>query len=170
MTMPQQSTSNTEWHRPFWLIAGVIIVIVLLMLLLDMGPETTLVAAFGAFLGATVWCVTSLSQAPLIAKPPPRAVAPPRTVGADQRVKALRTGILFGRALGGHSDHLQQTLLEVIDDQLMHSHGIDRSNDPEAAASIIGPKLTAFVNDPEAAASIADTKQLTRIVTLIEQI
>lgn len=163
-------TSAPNWQRPFAWIAASILVIVGLMALLNMGPETVLVAALGALIGTTIWCVASLSNTQRLITPTPRAVALARTVGTDSRVRALRTNILFGRALDGHSDRLHETLLELIDDQLLHAHGIDRALDPNAAAVIIGPHLTAFVGDPTAAASIADTKKLNRIVTLIEQI
>lgn len=159
-----------DWKRPFRWISAAIVTVLLLMVLLGMGPDTLLIVAFGAFIGAAIWCVSSLSQTVRMVLPLPRAVAPPRTVGTDSRVRALRTSILFGRALDGHSDRLRQTLLELIDDQLVHAHGVDREVDPGVAASIIGPQLSAFVDDPQASASIADTKQLTRIVTLIEQI
>jgi len=170
VTSHRRGASDNDWHRPFVIITGAVTVVILLMLMLDMGPQTILIAAFGAFIGAGAWCIASLSHTSLLAKPPPRAVVLPLAAGADRRVRALRTGILFGRALDGHSNRLHKTLLELIDDQLIHAHGIDRAVDPDGAASIIGPKLTSFVNDPDAAASIAQTKELTRIVTLIEQI
>lgn len=169
MTAPS-GLPKGEWRLPFWLTVAAISAVVAFMIVFDMGPETTLVVAFGAFIGAAIWCVLSLSQPQWMPTAPPRAVVAPRAAGADQRVRALRTGILFGRALDGHSDRLYHTLVDVIDDQLLHAHGVNRSIDPEAAASIIGPNLASFVNDPESAGSIANTKELTRIVTLIEQI
>lgn len=163
-------TGRSEWVRPFVATTAVVVVVVVLMTITDMEPEPLLVATFVTLLATGAWCVATLSNSIRSPNLVPRAVAVPLTIGADRRVKALRTGILFGRALGGHSTRLHQTLVGLIDDQLQHAHGIDRATDPDRAASIIGPKLTAFVNDPEAPASVASTKELTRIVSLIEQL
>lgn len=152
------------------LVLGCILVVEIAMFSLNMGPEPLLVAAVGAFAGATVWCIHSLSGDIPMAPPTPRAVAPPRAPGADRQVKALRTGILFSRSMSGHGERLHDKLVDVIDDQLMHTHGIDRAAKPELAASTLGPKLTAFVNTPDPDASVSDTAELTRIVSLIEQL
>lgn len=160
--------SGRRW--PFLLTLGAILVVEVLMFSLNMGPEPMLVAAVGAFAGATVWCLYSLSDSTPTAPPTPRAIAAPRAPGADHQVKALRTGILFSRSMTGHGERLHDTLVDVIDDQLIHTHGVDRAAEPATAASILGTKLTAFVNASEPGASVSDTKELARIVTLIEQI
>ncbi len=170
MSSTRDSGSAPEWRRPFLLIVGVVLLVELGMSLLDMGPEIMLVAALGAFTGATIWSVRSLSDTTKGPQPTPRAFAPPRAAGADSRVKSLRTGILFGRTMSGYADRLHETLVEVIDDQLVHAHGIDRFTEPAAAADVIGPTLAAFVSEPEAAALMTDTKEINRIITLIEQI
>lgn len=165
------SRSNTsDWRRPFFITVGSVLVVELAMIALNMGPETLLVAALGAFVGAVSWCLWSLSSTTKGPLPTPRAFAAPRAAGADHRVKTLRTGILFGRNMHGYADQLRETLIDLIDDQLVHAHGIDRLMQPDDAASVIGPRLTSFVNDPDASASLSNTKELTRIVTLIEQI
>lgn len=160
----------SEWRRPFLITVCSVLLVELAMVALNMGPETLLVAAVGAFVGAAAWCFWSLSDTTRGPEPTPRAFAAPRAVGADQRVKTLRTGILFGRNMHGYADQLHEILIDLIDDQLVHAHGIDRAIQPDEAASVIGSQLTSFVNEPEAPASLSNTKQLTRIVTLIEQI
>ncbi len=164
------SGAAPEWRWPFLLIVGVVLLVELAMSLLDMGPEIMLVAALGAFTGTVVWTARTLAETTKGPRVAPRAFAAPRAAGADGRVKSLRTGILFGRTMSGYTDRLHETLVAVIDDQLAHAHGIDRATEPVAAAEVIGPALTAFVSEPEAAASMTDTREINRIVTLIEQI
>lgn len=162
--------ARADWRRPFLLILGAVLLVEITMSLLDMGPESILVAAIGALVGVTIWSARSLADTTRGPQPTPRAFAPPRAIGADSRVKNLRTSILFGRSLSGSTELLHENLIKVIDDQLLHAHGIDRAAEPAAAAATIGQALTAFVTEAEAVESVADTKQLSHIITLIEQI
>lgn len=170
MRVAQRTDMVDRWRWPFVLILATIVVVEIFMFGTNMGPEPWLVAVVVALVGVTIWCLSLLAATTHALVPTPRAVAAPRAPGADRRVKALRTGILFSRNMSGHSERLHETLVGVIDDQLMHAHGIDRASAPEAAAAVLGSKLAAFVRDADASASVADTKELARIVTLIEQI
>lgn len=157
-----------EWHLPFALIAGFVLLVEVVMFGLDMGPETMMVAAVIGFTGICVWCYFSLVQSTAEPPEPARVVAASRLVGTDRRVRHLRTSILFGRSMGGYTERLHETLVDIIDDQLLHAHGVDRANDPEAAAAILHPRLQAMVSDPDSVADISKTDELARIVALIE--
>lgn len=170
MSLARRTDMVNGWRWPFLLTLAAILVVEIFMFGTNMGPEPWLVAVVVALAGVTIWCLYLLAETTPALQPRPRAIAAPRAPGADRRVKGLRTGILFSRNMSDHAERLHETLVGVIDDQLKHAHGIDRGSAPEAAASVLGSKLTAFVSDADASASVADTKELARIVTLIEQI
>jgi hypothetical protein len=163
-------TPTSEWTRPFVTAAAVILVVELAMVALGMGPQTLLVAALGAFLAATIWCLQALLDSVPPSDPAPPAIAPAPPAGFDQRVRTLRSGLVFSGGMEAYSERLHNTLIDLIDDQLAFAHGIDRQADPVRAASIIGPELDDFIRRPDAAATLSRRRDLDRIVTLIEQL
>ncbi len=160
----------TPWRTPFAIIVAVVLVVELVMLALGMGPQVLLVAAVGAFVGSAVWCLQPLLDGAAVPEPPPPAVASTPPPGTDHRVKRLRSGIVFSSGIDTHSERLYLTLVDLIDDQLAHAHGIDRRAEPAAAEAIIGPELAEFGRNPDAAKTLSRRRDLDRIVTLIEQI
>lgn len=156
--------------RPLLAIVGLVVCVLIVMYALDMGPTTPVVAALGTFVGMVAWSALSLADSTPVRQPPPRPVAAQRAVGADRRVKALRSSILFGRNMDGYSERIHESLVDVLDEQLMYAHSIDRQTQPDQAAAILGPELWDFLNDPDAVAIVAKTKELNRIVTLIERV
>lgn len=152
------------------MIVSAVFVVELAMVALDMGPETLLVAAVVSCVAASVWCVRSLSMTTANTEPRSSVVAEPARPAMDGRVRTLRSEIVFGRNPARDADRLHATLIELIDDQLRHSHGIDRLTDDDRAAAVLGPELSGFIQDPTAVATLSDVHRIDRIVTLIEQL
>ncbi len=157
------------WRTPFVITVVAILVVEVAMVALGMGPEVLLVAAVGACVGSAVWCLHPLLET-AAPEPPPAAVAAVPPPGADHRVKRLRSGIVFSSGMDVYAERLYLNLVELIDDQLVHAHGIDRRTAPADAEAVIGTELHRFVEDPEAAKALSRPRDLDRIVTLIEQI
>ncbi len=160
----------SEWQRPFIVTLVLILLVVLGMAALGMGPATMLIVAIGAFLGSARWCLQPLLERTAMPEVPPRAIAAPAPPGLDQRVRRLRSGIIFSNGADSFSEPLYRSLIELIDDQLISAHGIDRQHDPVSAERIVGPELHDFVQHRDAARLLTRTSDLDRIVTLIEQI
>jgi hypothetical protein len=83
---------------------------------------------------------------------------------------SLRNGIAYGRPDDASTDRLRAALVDLVDDQLLAAHGIDRRTDPKRAAAVMGATLTAFVDDPALGRRLTKSRDLDRIVTLIEQL
>ncbi|WP_040495613.1 hypothetical protein [Ilumatobacter nonamiensis] len=151
-------------------IAGAAIAVVVVMFLLGMGPSILLVTALVAVIGVGIWFVLDLSIVAVGSDGFPTAVAPPPTVSADRRVARLRSGLAYGRSSDDSFELLRASLVELIDDQLLAVHEIDRLSDPAAASQVLGPELTRFVEDERTVKQLARPRSLDRIVTLIEQL
>jgi hypothetical protein len=155
--------------RPLAVIAAGTGAVVAFMLLSGMGPELVLVIALGLLVGLGGWRLASLADATPTESTgtiSERAAPPAR---ADRRVMRLRAGLAYGRPDGITLERLRATLVEVIDDQLLVVHRIDRAADPAAAAAVLGPELQRFVDDPDASA-ITRPDRLDRTLTLIERL
>jgi hypothetical protein len=160
----------SRWKRPVAVIVGATIAVEGFMLASGMGPQVALVAALCSLIGVAVWLALDLAKAAvgssgvvvgLPVEPEPRA---------DRRVMRLRSGLAYGRPDGASLEHLRLSLVELVDDQLLAVHRIDRRNDPGAARVVLGDELDAFVNDPGAAAVLLKPRSLDRILTLIERL
>lgn len=69
---------------------------------------------------------------------------PVRPPGEDPRLALLHrvvSGHLDGRAVG---EQLHHHLMAVADQRLLAHHGVSRLADPDRAAELMGPELTAF--------------------------
>ena len=156
-------------HRVATIIVGILVVEVL-MVVTGTGPDLLLVAGLGCLIGAAGWCAVDLHAAAVEADPLPVAHRTPPPTGVDRRVRLLSTGLRFDK----HSDHsakrVRDSLVELVDDQLVAKYGVDRTVDPAAAERILGPQLFRLVDDPDSARSVARPKNLTHIVTLIERL
>ena len=159
-----------EWRTPFLAILAGVLLVEVAMVALDMGPEPLLVAAVVTVAASTVWCVRSLALTTVDISQPVVAVANPPAPGADSRVRALRSSLVLGRTPGGDTDRLHATLVEVIDDQLQHAHGVDRQLQATEAHALLDPELRRFVEHPDAAPELAAASHVQRIVTLIERL
>ena len=154
-------------RHPFVTGAIAVLLVESTMLLLDMGPEPLLVAAVVAVAGCAIWCLSTLSGTASFIEP--LADAPAPSVGADWRVTRLRSAV-WSLGEEGASTRLHSTLVDLIDDQLEHAHGVTRRGDPEAAMRIMGPELQAFSERPDAARSLSRTAELDRNVSMIDRL
>lgn len=154
--------------HPAMLIIGTAVLVDVLMLATDMGPSLGATTSLGLLVGATIWFMAEIG--PSAARPRPATVgvkAPEHR--ADLRITTLRQALAYGGNDYYLAERVHTSLVDVIDDELRATHGIDRELDRAAAAVILGPELCRFIDDPEAAASMT-ARSLARIVTLIEEI
>lgn len=160
----------SSWRRPVGAIVAITIVIEVAMALSGMGPAVAPVAAVAVFVGLAFWFVGDLASTAIGTSGLP--VAPPDepAARADRRVTQLRSGLAYGRADDVAQERLYATLVELIDDQLVSVHFIDRASNPAAARAVIGDELDVFVNDPRAARKLVQPRSLDRILTAIEKI
>jgi hypothetical protein len=159
-----------SWKRPVVTIAGITIVVDLLMVLTDMGPDVGLVTALCVLLGVGLWFISDLKDATSASAEVATDSAPTSAESTDRRVMRLRSGIVYGQPGSNSLERLRATLVDLVDDQLLAAHQIDRVEDPDAARAVLGDDLFAFVEDSGAADELAEPRQLDRIVTLIERI
>lgn len=154
--------------NPAILIIGAAVLVDLLMLATDMGPSLGATTALGLLVGATIWFMAEIG--PTAARPRPATVGPkPPEHRADLRITTLRQALAYGGNDYYLAERVHTSLVDVVDDELRATHGIDRQRDPDAAAAILGPELCRFVGDSDVAATMT-ARSLARIVTLIEEI
>ncbi len=138
--------------------------------LLGTGPDVVLLGAAGLLAAATFWYITDMSERTMstggVAAPP----ATPPAARIDHRLMTLRNGIAYGRSSDASTERLRAALVDLVDDQLRTAHHVDRSTDPERAAAVLGPELAAFVDEPDRTRRLTRTRDLDRIVTLIERL
>lgn len=159
----------TGRRLPLAVIAAGTAAIVAFMVLSGMEPELLLVIALCLLVGIGGWYLATLAdETPTESTGSigARAAPPAR---ADRRVMRLRAGIAYGRPDGITLERLRATLVDVIDDQLLLAHQIDRATDPIAAAEVLGPELQRLVDDPDASA-LARPDHLEHTITLIERL
>jgi len=159
---------NVDPH-PALMVVGATVVVDILMVLTDTGPNLLAITALGLVLSALVAYV--VDTGPIVARPRPAtttASAPEQR--SDLRITTLRQALKYGNTSSDHylSARVHHTLVAVIDDELRSVHGIDRATDPAGALAILGPELNRFVEEPRTAAWTP--RRLAHIVTLIEQI
>lgn len=158
------------WTRPVAVIVATTIVVDVVMVATDTGPDVLLLTALCVLVGVALWFLSDLMDATFEAT---EFVATPNTTRAqatDRRVMRLRSGLVYSRHDDTSLDRLRTGLVELVDDQLRASYQIEREDDPGAARTVLGDELFAFVDDPKAARGLARPQQLDRILTLIEQI
>ncbi len=159
-----------SWRRPALTIVGVTIVVDVLMVVTGMGPQVVLVAALGVLVGAGVWFLADLAEVIEGATGVPASTSKEPVARADRRVMQLRTGLAYGRPDRATLLQLRTTLVDLVDDQLRAMHLIDRAEQPDAARTVLGDDLYAFVTDPDSATVLTDHRRVDHIVTLIERI
>jgi hypothetical protein len=155
--------------QPLAVIAAGTVSVAAFMLLSGMGPELVLVVSLGLLVGLGGWQLATLADATPTESTgtiSERGAPPAR---ADRRVMRLRAGLAYGRPDGITLERLRATLVDVIDDQLLTAHQIDRAADPVAAAAVLGPELQHFVDDPDASA-LTQPDRLEHTLTLIERL
>lgn len=146
------------------------IALVVAMSVTGMGPEVALVMALAVLVGAVCWACSDLTKITTGSTGLPAAEAAAPVARVDRRVMRLRSGLAYGRNDRESLDRLRDTLVELIDDQLLAVHLIDRSVDPAAAHAVLGDELTTFVEDPDTARLLDKPRFLTTTVTLIERL
>jgi hypothetical protein len=143
----------------------------IVMVATGMGPNLVLVTTLGALAGMAVWTVAKVADATPATAPIDASIRTAPLARSERRVARLRTGLSYAGPNGPVLEQLHESLVNVIDDQLLVVHQIDRSVDPVAARAVIGEDLHAFIDDRAAAtAALAQPRRLDRILTLIEQL
>jgi len=160
----------SQWRRPLAIILAAAVALVVLMILSGMGPNVALVLSLTILVGSGYWVVSDLLGITFGSEGLSTAEAPPPVAGADRRVTRLRIGLAYGRYDDGSLERLRASLVELIDDQLLAVHSIDRSVDPAAADEVLGDELSEFVRDPATARRLDTPRLLAHTVTLIERL
>ncbi len=151
-------------------IAGVTAAIIVAMAAAGMSPDPILLAPLGLLAGTGIWFLADLGDRAVPTAGVAPSTAPPPTARVDHRLMTLRNGIAYGRPDDAATDRLRTALVDLVDDQLLAAHDIDRQREPERAAAVMGPTLTAFVDDPALARRLTKSRDLDHIVTLIERL
>jgi hypothetical protein len=159
-----------RWKRSLAALVVGAISLAVAMSVTGMGPEVALVMALAVLVGAVCWACSDLTKFTSGSAGLPAAEAPPPVARVDRRVMRLRSGLAYGRSDRESLDQLRETLVELIDDQLLAGHLIDRAVDPAAAHALLGDELSTFVQDPDTARLLDKPRYLTTTVTLIERL
>jgi hypothetical protein len=159
-----------QWKRAVATLVAGAIALVVVMSVTGMGPQVALVVAVTVLLGAVCWAVSDLVRIAVGSSGLPSAEAPTPVARVDRRVMRLRSGLAYGRTDRESLDRLRENLVELIDDQLLAVHLIDRAVDPATAHAVLGDALSTFVQDPDTARLLDKPRYLTTTVTLIEQL
>lgn len=135
---------------------------------LEMRPAVTVIAAIVVAVAASLWWVLDVSD--VAARTDWRATADTSgsAAGSDARVSALRRQILDARIFVDDTS-LSRALVSLVDDVLLR-WGIDRAQEPERAAALLGPQLGQFVADPSDRALLGDPRRLDLVVRRLEQL
>lgn len=157
-------------RRTITVIVGLTVAVEIVMIVTDMGPNVYLVAALSMLVGVSVWVFSAFNGEVARPSPPPVTSHSGARPDVDRRVSSLRRVIMGGRRRSHSDDQLYETLVELIDDQLLFAHDLDRCRDPAAAHAIVGDELFEFVTDDAASSGLSRPRRLNRVVTLIEQI
>lgn len=169
-----------------WVAATAVVgaVVGALMVLLGMDPRLAIVACVVALVSAASWLVMGIAP---VADPLTwyeHSNAAWSTARADRRVLQLTSRLRHNarqsrrrRGFPGRFepdeaepvDEIVASLVAVIDDQLRADHHIERSDDRDAAARVLGPELTRFVEDPSTALKMTQRRTLAHTIALIEE-
>jgi hypothetical protein len=160
---------SNRWRFRIAAMAGLWIATVVVMAVMDMRPAVTVLAAVAIAIASILWLLLDLGDlaAPVDWRAYSDGGASMR--GADARVRVLRRQISDGRALDG-SAALQRSLVSLVDDLLATSHGVDRVARPTQAATVLGPRLQAFVDAPVSGNLLAHPERLAAILDEIERL
>ena len=97
--------------------------------------------------GVGVWFVSDLIERVLrLDRIPVGLAATARRRAPIRRVMRLRSGLAYGQRDDAALERLRARLVELVDDQLLAVHQIDRADDPDAARTVLGDELYAFVD------------------------
>ena len=142
--------------------------VVAVMYATDMAPNLVMVipalVATAVVLGVVVELARLATQRPA----GPVAAVSSSTPRVDARIRSLRFNLRSMRDV--RAERLYQLLVDLIDDQLVSAHGVDRRAEPERARALLGSELQAFVDDPGKARVLKRLPRLERIVTEIERL
>lgn len=134
------------------------------------GPHVAVIASLVVVGAMIIWLIRDVIEVAIPTGESVRRVRADPEPRADRRVTRLRSGLAYGRPDGASLDTLRTRLIELIDDQLLWAHQINRHDDPDAARVILAPRLRAFVDDPDSARDLTRPAELDRILTLIERL
>ncbi|MFZ4811379.1 MAG: hypothetical protein ACOYL9_08560 [Ilumatobacteraceae bacterium] len=156
------------WRRRVLAAIAAWVVTVCVMLGLEMRPNPVVLALVVAITATVGFVLIDLSD---IAAPVDWATAreADSTRGGDARVRILTRRLEQGGVMGGDS-MVHSTLVELIDDELLTAHGVDRSSEPDRAATILGPDLTRLVSEPASSQQLSDPTFLATILDRVESL
>ena len=151
-------------------VAAAIALIELSMSVAGMGPSLPLVASLVVLVAAIGFVAYDLQAAVLSVRWQRSAGTAPTATGFDSRVSSLQMRIAASDRDGYHARQLYASLVDLIDDQLLAVHGIDRAQDPDAAQVALGPELHRFVATGRPPARLTSVRVLRPIVQRIERL
>lgn len=151
---------------PVTSIVVTIVVVEGFLLFTDTGPNVLLVAGLVVLASGIVWLVNDLGRDAARPHPAP-PLASPTASHPDLRITTLRQALATGGRDRNLTDRIRGSLVELVDDELLANHGIDRHHDPDAARAVLDPALQRFIEHPDAAQAMT-TRSLAAVVTLIE--
>lgn len=155
-----------------------------LMVLLGMDPRLAIVACVVALVSAASWLLMGIAPVSEPLTWYDHSNAAWSSARADRRVQQLTSRLRHSARNGRRRrglptrtgpdvsepvDEIVTSLVAVIDDQLRAQHHIERSDDHDAAARVLGPELTRFVDDPATARKMTQRRTLAHTVALIEE-
>jgi hypothetical protein len=151
-------------------VAIIVALVEISMSVARMAPSVPLVAGLVVLVAAIGFVVYDLDAAVLTVRWQRGASVAPTATGLDPRVSSLRMRLAAADRDGYHARQVYGSLVDLIDDQLLAVHGIDRAADPDAAAVALGPELHRFVATGRPPARLTSVRVLRPIVQRIEQL
>lgn len=151
-------------------VAAIAVLIEISLSVARMGPSLPLVASLVVLVAAIGFVVYDLEAAVLTVRWQRSAGTIPTATGSSSRVSSLRNSLLAIDRDGYLARRLYASLVDLIDDQLLAVHGIDRAHDPDAARVVLGPELARFVATGQPPSRFTDVRVLRPIVQRIEQL
>ena len=143
--------------------------LVLTLGLSGLRPNVIVIAAVVGVLALVAWLTNDLSDiAPSIDWRPSGATAT-TSYGSDRGTRTLWRQ-LSDQERSGADPRLHTLLVGIIDERLLVECRVDRAGDPERAAAVLGPELSAFIAATGTDAGLADAARLDQIITRIESI
>lgn len=158
----------TPLQRRLAATAGMTLVVAALMVATGMDPNLAVVVPALVAAGVVSWSVLDLARSAAPAPAGPTASRSELAPRVDARIRSLRFNLRSMR--DERAERLYRLLVELIDDQLVSAHGVDRHTHPDRARQLLGADLQSFVDDPGKARSLKRPSRLDRIVTQIERL
>lgn len=172
MNQFDEHTTRTPMQRLFG-VAKIWAAVVGFTFLTGHVPEFPLVTVAVGVAATVFWLVTDVSVSVDTANWAAPSKSFLRARGKDSRASVLHRQLqdLDNRELAAsRRDMLAVTLLAIIDDRVVATHGVLRAEQPERFRQIIGPELAEFVSSTQSGRPRLSTRTLPALLSRIEQL